>query len=124
MLKNAVTQNSNNFLKKNFNNQLEDIFESIRQEYILLRNKELEKKRIRDLEEKQQRLLKENQRLEEEKIWIQKEIDEAQIALKQEVLVHKEKLEELLEIKIYTENLRQVYSGLESLDKVDWTNVK
>lgn len=35
------------------------------------------------------------------------------------MLVHKEKLEELLEIKIYTENLRQVYSGLESLDKVE-----
>ncbi|MGX9818180.1 hypothetical protein [Lactococcus lactis] len=104
---------------KNFNNQLEDIFESIRQEYILLRNKELEKKRIRALEEKNQRLLKENQKLEEEKTRIQKEIDEAQIAFKREVFIHKEKLEELLEIKIYTEKLKQVYSGLESLDKIE-----
>lgn len=103
---------------KNFNNQLEDIFESIRQEYILLRNKELEKKRIRNLEEKQQRLLKENQKLEEEKARIQKEIDEAQIALKREVFVHKEKLDNLLEISAYTEKLRQIYSDFDNFDKV------
>lgn len=104
---------------ESFNQQLEDIFGTIRGEYLLLRDTEIEKKRTKELEDKHQRLLEENKKLEEEKVRIQKEIDEVQNSLKQEVFVHKKKLEEILEIKSYTDKLRQVYSDVESLDKVE-----
>ncbi|WP_244034218.1 hypothetical protein, partial [Pseudolactococcus carnosus] len=41
------------------------------------------------------------------------------ISLKQDVFSHMKKLEELLEIKTYTDKLRQVYLDYEPLDKVE-----
>lgn len=102
-----------------FNQQLEDIFGTIRGEYLLLRDKELEQRIAKDLENKKRLLLEDNQKLEEEKVRLQKEISESQISLKQDVFSHMKKLEELLEIKTYTDKLRQVYLDYEPLDKVE-----
>lgn len=63
-----------------FNQQLEDIFGTIRGEYLLLRDKELEQRIAKDLENKKRLLLEDNQKLEEEKVRLQKEISESQIS--------------------------------------------